>query len=190
MSVSRIGANTQAYPFVKSAIISHCLAVLPVLIFAIMILYSNAQADNYHQWVDNDGVTHISNYPVDNSRQKSGKIIGAQPDKQTETPSDAKKFVAKSREWLKSGIKDIATTVEITHEKNNIYNVNISSSKEVKPFSAVEPDDVVFFSFCVADYFASQKGFNGWEMLKDNKKENKESRDRKGIKYSIALAKP
>ena len=65
----------------------------------------------------------------------------------------------------------------------------LSSSKEVKPFSAVEPDDVVFFSFCVADYFASQKGFNGWEMLKDNKKENKESRARKGIKYSIVLAK-
>ena len=103
--------------------------------------------------------------------------------------ADTKRFVAKSKEWLKPGVKDIATTVEITHEKNNIYNVNISSSKEVKPFSAVEPDDVIFFSFCVAQYFASKKGFNGWEILKNNKTEGEKLNVTKGTQYSIALTK-
>lgn len=176
------------FPAGKLAIIISYLSIFLVIIISFIILQSNAHAENFYQWVDKDGVSHMSNYPVD-SQQERDEVKITQSDEVTDSLSDTSKFMAKSKEWLKPGIKDLGTTIEISHAQSNIYDVNILSRFDVKPFSAVEPDDVLFFSFCVADYFASKKGFNGWEMLKDNEKEIKESRARKGIKYSIGLAK-
>jgi hypothetical protein len=170
--------------------ISRVLYGIISLVFGVSIfcsVYSTVYADNYYRWVDKDGVTHMSNYPVDGSQQEGNEITEKQFNESKSSPSDTRKFVAKSREWLRPGIKDIATTVEITYQKNNVYNVNIINDKEVRPFSVVEPDDVIFFSYCVANHFASKKGFNGWRMLKDDVSGEKKVTGKQGMQYSMAL---
>jgi hypothetical protein len=167
----------------------HSDTMLPILFCFLFVLALDASADTFYKWVDEKGVTHMTNQPPDgmNGSQKPGEE-GA-PSDAALLPSRSTKFVAKSNDWLKPGIKNLYTTVEITPVRDRTYRVKIRCEREVRPFSAVEPDDVLFFSFCVASRFAALKGFNRWAMQEDETKKDERIIGKRDIEYSIALVK-
>ena len=167
----------------------HSDTMLPILFCFLFVLALDASADTFYKWVDEKGVTHMTNQPPDgmNGSQKPGEE-GA-PSDAALLPSRSAKFVAKSSDWLKPGIKNLYTTVEITPVRDRAYRVKIQCEREVRPFSAIEPDEILFFSFCVASHFASLKGFNQWTILKDEKKTDERMIDKREAEYSIALVK-
>ncbi len=156
--------------------------IISAVICASLVFSISVNAESYYNWTDEEGATHIGNEAGNDEplrKDETKENVGSRP---LAVTSDTSSFVVHSRQWLKPGIKDIGVTVEISNVKNNIYHVSTKSSRQIKPFSEVEPDDVLFFTFCVADYFASNKGFNGWTIKKKD-----QATKRSEMGYSIAL---
>lgn len=169
--------------------IGHLGFVLSLLLCFLAIPVQNASAEPFYKWVDEKGVTHMTNQPPDSTGSSLKPGIEFLPGDAAEPPSGPATLVARSRDWLKPGIKNLYTTVEITPVRDRTYRVKIRCEREVRPFSAVEPDDVLFFSFCVASRFAALKGFNRWAMQENETKKDERIIGKRDIEYSISLVK-
>lgn len=164
------------------------IPLLALLLCLFAAFCSSVSAETFHRWVDEKGVTHMTNRPLDELQPENGKA-GNVPEKSTGASSASGIFVAKSSMWVKPGIKNLYTTIEIHPLADRTYRVKTICEREPRPFSSLEPDEVLFFSFCVFGHFASLKGFNGWKFLEEeNKKHNKRGGNNE-IEYSIALVK-
>jgi hypothetical protein len=139
-----------------------------------IIFFNNANAGIMYKCIDSDGNSTFTDMPQE----------GMKCDFKTDSLSDTKKFIITAKEFVKPkpGVEDYDITVEITHEKNNIYNVIAKFNQDNKSSHKVDAEEAFFFSGYVVKYFGLSKGFSGFDIFGTKFGRNE-------VKYSIVLNK-
>jgi hypothetical protein len=140
------------------------MVLMLMLFFAAGALCPDGFAGPLYRWVDEKGVTHVTDNPPERPAGQE-PVAEIAPGAQGGSSGDAaaspsKEFVARSGQWLKdpSLLSDTVITIRPVKEKTYRLEMNIRRGRHGDGDGTGQS----IFMMCVLQHFAASKGYNGW----------------------------
>jgi hypothetical protein len=160
-----------------------------ILFFTAGVLCSDVSAGPLYRWVDEKGVTHVTDSPPERpaGREEPPGVAppaGERRSAGTARATDSREFVARSSEWLKdpSITSEIITTIRPVKDKT--YKLTVQHGSDYGMGHS-------FYIFCVVHHFAASKGYNGWrETVVDEANGGPAKKEKNEIFFTLVPSAP
>lgn len=163
------------------------------LLFTVPFLSVDACAGPLFRWVDEKGVTHMSDSPPERHPGQQ-QVTEVAPGAARGTRDDAgagssKEFIARSSQWMKDPLLISDTVITIRPVKDRTYRL----TTEIRGSRRGNGDGMghSIFMGCVVQHFAASNGYNGWrEAVGETANSGSDQRDKNEIYFTLAPSSP
>jgi hypothetical protein len=163
------------------------------LLFITTFLSADASAGPLYRWVDEKGVTHMSDSPPERhlGQQQMTEVTpgAARGPIDDAGASPSKEFVARSSQWMKDPLLISDTVITIRPVKDRTYRL----TTEIRGTRRGDGDGMghSIFMGCVVQHFAASKGYNGWrEAAGEAANSGSAQREKNEIYFTLVPSSP